>query len=110
VLRHDDAQLATLAGSDVSAVGTVRIAWSDELGSAVLLADGLPAAPHGHAYELWMIGDGGPVAMDVLDDADDGRMREIIDVSARPQGWGLTIEPASGSPTPTGDVLYVATV
>ncbi|MBI5090595.1 MAG: anti-sigma factor [Actinobacteria bacterium] len=108
VLGQPDGRIVTLAGTDAGeGAGMVRVAWSDRLDAAVLLADGLPAAPEGRAYELWLIGADGPVAMGVLDRAGDGQLREVLDVDAVPDAWGVTIEPASGSPTPTGDVLYL---
>jgi anti-sigma-K factor RskA len=111
VLVQDDARFVTLAttGSDAGA-GSVKVAWSDELDSAVLLADDLPAAPAGKAYELWLIGADGPVPMNVLDRASDGQVRKVLDISTAPQAWGVTIEPDTGSPAPTGEILYSATV
>lgn len=111
VLGQDDARFVTLANTGAgNAAGSVKVAWSDRIDSAVLLADDLPAAPDGQAYELWLIGADGPEPMSVLDNADDGQMRAVLDVDTAPQAWGVTIEPAGGSPAPTGDILYLAEV
>jgi anti-sigma-K factor RskA len=90
--------------------GSIKVAWSDSLDSAVLMGDDLPAAPDGQAYELWLIDANGPIAMSVLDDANDGQVRAVIDMDAAPQAWGITIEPEGGSDTPTGDVMFLADV
>jgi hypothetical protein len=108
VLGQDDAQFVSLPATGGTTDGSVKVAWSDELDSAVLLGDGLPAAPDGQAYELWLIDADGPQAMSVLDAADNGELRSVLDIDASPQAWGVTIEPEAGSPKPTGDVLYLA--
>jgi anti-sigma-K factor RskA len=109
ILSQDDARFVMLVntgadGGDAS----VKVAWSDTAESAMLLADGLPAAPDGQAYELWLIGDGDPIPMSLLDDAADGQLRQTMDISAKPQAWGITIEPDTGSTVPTGEVLYLS--
>ena len=64
VFEHSDARLVTLDGDGG---GQVRVAWSGGAERAVLLADDLPEAPDGMAYELWLIDESGPVPMNVLD-------------------------------------------
>ena len=111
VLEQSDARLETLGGDGV---GQVRVAWSGEAERAVLLADDLPEAPDGMAYELWLIDESGPLAMNVLDRADGGEIRDAIvidgEVDREPTAWGITLEPAAGSVSPTGDILFVAEV
>jgi anti-sigma-K factor RskA len=108
VLDRPDGRLLTLEPGASGAEGEVRVAWSAADGRAVLLADGLTAAPDGAGYELWLIEAGGPVPMEVLDPADDGEIREVLDIEGAPVAWGVTIEPEGGSPAPTGEILYVA--
>jgi anti-sigma-K factor RskA len=111
VLEQSDARLVTLDGGGD---GRVRVAWSGGAERAVLLADDLPEAPEGMAYELWLIDEQGPVPMNVLDRADGGEIRDAIvidgDADRKPTAWGITLEPAAGSATPTGDILFAATV
>jgi anti-sigma-K factor RskA len=110
VFDHSDARLVTLDGGGD---GRVRVAWSGGAERAVLLADDLPEAPDGMAYELWLIDDQGPVPMNVLDRADGGEIRDAIVIDgdeSEPTAWGITLEPASGSASPTGDILFAATV
>lgn len=111
VLAAPDGQFVTLASTGAGGTdGTVKVAWSSDRESAVLLGDELPAAPPGQAYELWLIGADGPVPMSVLDPASEGDLREVLSIDDQPQAWGVTIEPSSGSPAPTGDILYLAEV
>jgi anti-sigma-K factor RskA len=111
VLAHSDARFETLGGDGD---GRVRVAWSGEAERAVLLADDLPEAPDGKAYELWLIDESGPVAMNMLDRAAGGEIRDAIvidgDVDREPTAWGITLEPTAGSASPTGEILYVTEV
>jgi anti-sigma-K factor RskA len=107
VVTEPDGRLVALAGEGP---GSVRVAWSDTSGRAFLVADGLPTAPAGSAYELWLIDAGGPVPMRVLDPATDGTLRVEVDLTGTPVAWGVTLEPVVGSDAPTGEILYVAEV
>ena len=40
--------------------------------------------------------------------ADGGQVRRVIEMSGEPVAWGVTIEPETGSETPTEPVLFVA--
>ena len=109
VMAEPDSRLLTLiSGAGVSS-GTVKVAWSSSDGTAVLIADGLPPAPSGSVYELWLIADEVPQPMQVLQSAGDGRLRAVVDIGSVPDAWGLTIEPEKGSPAPTGDILFLGT-
>jgi anti-sigma-K factor RskA len=111
VFEHPDARVVTLGGEGEA---RVRVAWSGGAERAVLLADDLPEAPDGKAYELWLIDESGPVPMNVLEPAADGQIRDAVvldgEVDRQPTAWGITLEPAGGSATPTGDILFEATV
>lgn len=88
--------------------GTVMVAWSAEQQGAVVMADDLAPAPTGMAYELWLIGADGPVPMRLLDPATDGSVHRLVPLEGRPAAWGVTLEPAGGSPSPTGEIIYQA--
>ncbi len=109
VMESPDARLLTLDAGDSGAVGTVKVAWSADGERAVLIADGLSAAPDGTAYELWSIAGGVPQPMRVLQPADDGTLRAVVDIDQAPEAWGVTIEPAEGSAAPTGEILFLGT-
>ena len=104
VMDAADSRITVL---DAHSDGSVRVAWSAEAGRAVVFGDDLPPAPAGQAYEVWMIDDAGAHAMHTLDPAHDGELRVSFPVESAPTGWGVTLEPAAGSETPTGDLLFV---
>lgn len=105
VLGQPDARLLTLAGSGA---GQVKVAWSDATDRAVVIGEGLADPGDGRVYELWLIDESGAQPMQLLDAARDGTVRRSISVDGTPQAWGITIEPAGGSPAPTGEILYSA--
>lgn len=111
VMEQDDARMVSLVAQDGASVpGSVRVAWSAASGTVVVMGDGLPAAPSGHAYEVWMMDDEGPHAMQVLQQAGDGELRAVLDMDAVPAAFGVTIEPESGAATPSGDLVFMAEV
>lgn len=111
VLAQPDGQIVTLGDTDANAVdGSFKVAWSATEGRLVLLGDALSEAPHDHAYELWLIDEAGAHATYILDSASDGDVRAAIDLAGEPTAWGITIEPEGGSPTPTGDVIFLGEV
>jgi hypothetical protein len=114
VLDQSDGRVVALDGTAAGAGtstdgGAMKVAWSESRELAVFMGDGLHTAPVGEAYELWMIGPDGPVAMSVLDSARDGTIRATLVFHGSPVAWGVTLEPVTGSPIPTSDVIYLGT-
>jgi anti-sigma-K factor RskA len=102
VIAAPDAVVSTLEGSP----GSVRLVWSPERDQVALIADGIAAPGPGFVYELWAIAAGTPIPSGLFV-PDDGTIREVIDIAdVDPAAWGVTIEPAGGSPAPTGEILY----
>ena len=78
---------------------------SQDGSSGTLVVDGLPALEAGKQYQLWLIRDGQRASGGVFSVAPDGygimavqSTRPLTDYSS----FGITIEPAGGSPGPTG--------
>ncbi len=109
VMEQTDSQVLSLA-SKGGAQGTFKVAWSNSLGQAVLLGDHLPTTPDDKAYELWLITPDSSTAMYVLDPAKDGTVHHLLKAPTDPTAWAITVEPAAGSATATGDIIFVANV
>lgn len=106
VFNAPDAVLTSLEGD----AGDMQVLWSPSLDEVVVFANDLPDVPSEQAYALWFVTDDG-VQPAGLFSPEDGRVRQAIDVAdIDPAGWGITIEPATGSPQPTTDVIYSATL
>ncbi|MCY7297892.1 MAG: anti-sigma factor, partial [Ilumatobacteraceae bacterium] len=107
--EQPDSQVLSL-DSQGGAEGTFRAAWSNSLGEAVLMGEDLPTTPDDKAYELWLITPDSSTAMYVLDPAKDGNVHHTLKAPADPSAWAITVEPAAGSATATGDIIFVANV
>ena len=107
LLAEPDAVVSTLEGDG----GSVRIVWSPERDEVGIVAMDLADPGDSRTYALWFIDDAGPAPAALFRPDDAGAVRTVRTVSdAAPTAWGVTIEPAGGSPRPTGDVLFSASV
>ncbi len=93
--------VATDAAPD--AYGIIEIADAGAMGT--LAVNGLPPLPADEQYQLWLIVDGQRDSGAIFSVADDGTATVVVD-GKRPlinyAAFGITIEPAGGSPAPTG--------
>jgi anti-sigma-K factor RskA len=110
LLRDPATQVVTLAGQTPSPEARARIVWNASAGG-FLVAEGLPAAPPGKAYQLWAIaGNSPPVSAGVFTVPPSGsgtvRVPTLPGVS-RVDVFAVTLEPEGGLPAPSGD-MYLA--
>lgn len=99
-----DAQSETVALSDG---GAATAHWSESLGKAVLVSDGLPEITDEQAYELWFVRDGAAIPAGVFTSAD-GTLTALLDGPVQSGDViAVTVEQAGGSPTgqPTSDPI-----
>jgi anti-sigma-K factor RskA len=105
LLRDPATQVVTLSGLAPSPGAKARMLWHATAGG-LLVAQGLPPAAEGKAYELWAIaGKAAPVPAGVfsVDATGVGSLR----VAPLPAGgtvdtFAVTLEPVAGVPAPTG--------
>ena len=102
----DDAAQASI---ELESGGTATAYWSDSLGAAVLVTDGIAAPSDGETYELWFVRGETPVSAGVFT-VDDGDATAALhgDMHAG-DVIAVTIEQAGGSPSgqPTSDPVIV---
>ncbi|HEY0546592.1 MAG TPA: anti-sigma factor [Pyrinomonadaceae bacterium] len=105
LLTAPGASMAVLNGTENAAGARAHLAYDKTTGRAMLVADGLPPAPEGKAYQLWFIADGKPLPGGVFntDAAGHGEMREQIPPDGRAAAvFAVTLERAGGVPAPEG--------
>lgn len=107
VLEQPDTRIAALTGTGT---GTFEVAWSPSAQRVVVVGNGLADPGSGKVYELWRIDDGGAHAVRLLDPADGGQVRKVLDVSGSPAQWAVTIEQAAGVDAPTSDPIFAGAV
>jgi anti-sigma-K factor RskA len=105
VLGAPDARPVLLSGP----AGDLRVVASAQAGVAVVRGAGLADPDGDTVYQLWRIDPAGPVSLGLLGSGADISERVRLD---RALGAGdvlaVTVEPAGGSPAPTGDPVLVS--
>lgn len=120
-LANDRNQLAIFANAEraVALAGTPDAPQASGIfytgpESGLLVLRGLPPLPAEQTYELWLIpGEGAPVPAGLVQVAADGSNTFAIALAGQPTDYaavGLSIEPAGGSPAPTGPIVLLGTV
>lgn len=80
-------------------------------GEAVFSATGLSQVRETETYQLWLIGSEGPTPAGIFRPDEDGSALVLLDHIVSPGlVLGLTVEPAGGSPAPTGEVLMAGDI
>lgn len=117
-LQRDRAQLAFFANPTqiVPLTGTVEAPnaagiFYQHNEEALLLLHGLPPLPTDQAYQLWLIpAEGAPASAGLLTvestDINHQQVNLPIDALAY-SAVGISVEPAGGSPAPTGDIVLL---
>jgi anti-sigma-K factor RskA/cell division protein FtsB len=117
-LINQQAQWATIlaAGEAVALAGTEDAPGSQAViyvdgADLLVFAAGLAELAEGETYQLWLIPpEGDPISAGVFDPAPDGT---VAFQSEAPWPWdsyaevGVSVEPAGGSPTPTGPIVLL---
>lgn len=99
-------RLVALAGAGSGAAGHGVMVVTDSGRTGTLVVDGLPTLTEGKQYQLWLIADGKRTNGGVFTVDANGYGAMVIN-SLKPltsyTDFGVTIEPAGGSPGPTGE-------
>jgi anti-sigma-K factor RskA len=99
-------QVVVLDGTDLvpQATGSMVIGRDGLVGT--LVVDGLPPLDENHEYQLWFVEDGKRTSGGLFSVSDEGYGSLYIHAPQPVRslsGLGVTVEPAGGSPGPTGD-------
>lgn len=110
--RIEAAPDAEQVSAEVAGGGEATLHWSEALGEAVLVADGLPSITSDETFELWFVRGETPISAGTFD-ASSGTTSALLDAGVQPGDViAVTVEPAGGSPVgvPTSDpIIAIAT-
>ncbi|MCP2025090.1 anti-sigma-K factor RskA [Flavobacterium sp. HSC-32F16] len=100
----------TLGGQAVSPTSFAKVYWNQQTKTTYIDAAGLPAPPKGMVYQVWSLKLSPvltPTSIGLLDNFE-GNSQKIFAVSQTDsaEAFGITLEPAGGSLTPTMEQLY----
>ncbi|AWI26556.1 anti-sigma factor [Flavobacterium pallidum] len=109
-IRDENNVIIPLGGQTVAPEAKARIYWNKSTQAVYVDASGLPEPPEGKVYQIWSLQLSPqlvPTSIGLLADfkTNDHKMF-AVDSTASPQGFGITLEPAGGSATPTMEQLY----
>ena len=111
VLAAPDLARIDLHGEPPAASARARALWSRARGM-VFVASGLPPLPAGRVYQVWVVTAAAPVSAGLLDAAAAaGGVAHFAtppDMPA-PAAVAVTVEPAGGRPSPTGERVLLGT-
>jgi anti-sigma-K factor RskA len=114
LVARPESRLTLLAGLKPAPDARGRVLWNAATREAVLLVSGLDRAPTGKAYEIWVIGPSNqPVPAGVFQPSSDGSAivsLPRVEDTARPRTFAVTLEPATGSASPTGPMVLAGAV
>jgi len=101
-------RITRLAGLAPAPKGSACVVWSPSRSEGVLMASGLPSAPEGKTYELWLIALAAPVPAGVFAARSDGTAflrLPAFEAAGTVKSLAVTLEPAGGVPAPTGPMV-----
>jgi hypothetical protein len=109
LLSAPGARFAELAGKKPAPQAHAMLAYDRATGRAVIMATGLPPAPAGHAYQLWLIADKKPMPGGTFKTDAQGRARmsDRLPADIGQPTFAVTLEREGGVPAPEGDVFLL---
>ncbi|MBU2929635.1 anti-sigma factor [Winogradskyella psychrotolerans] len=109
VIRDKNIIAVPLGGQGNFASSFAKVYWNKADNTIYLDAEGLPDAPEGKVWQVWSLtlNPLTPTSLGTIDDfnTDDNKIFTIANVNES-QAFGITLEPAGGSASPTMDQLY----
>lgn len=109
IFRDKDIISIPLAGQTVSPTSYAKVYWDKKTNSIYLDAKGLPEPPKGKVYQVWSLklDPLTPTSLGTLDSfTADANKIFTIDNGNESEAFGITLEPAGGSLSPTLEQLY----
>lgn len=111
LFSNPNANVISLNGTPEASSANAKVIYDRTTGKGMLLADKLPAAPAGQAYQLWFIVDGKPIPSQVFKPGENGQgeMGTQVPPEARAKAtFAVTMEKESGVQQPEGKMYLVS--
>ncbi len=109
VIKDANNTVVTLGGQAVAPESSAKIYWNKETQVVYVDASGLPEPPKGMVYQVWALklNPLTPTSIGLLENFKDNDQRFFaVSSTGDAQAFGITLEPAGGSLTPTMGQLY----
>ncbi len=109
VIRDTNNTVVALGGQTVAPESFAKVYWNKESKSVYVDASGLPEPPKGMVYQVWALklSPLTPTSIGLLDNFDKNDQKLFaVNNAEEAEAFGITLEPAGGSLTPTMEQLY----
>ncbi|WP_367770610.1 anti-sigma factor [Flavobacterium sp. WC2421] len=109
VVRDVKNTVVALGGQAVAPESSAKVYWNKETQVVYVDAAGLPEPPKGMVYQVWALklNPLTPTSIGLLDNFDKNNQRIFaVNSTGDAEAFGITLEPAGGSLTPTMEQLY----
>lgn len=108
-ITSESTKIIELAGQEISPSSQVKVFWDTKENKVVIDAKSLPEAPTGMVYQVWSLKlePLTPTSLGLLQDYDSNNNLFVLENANASEAFGITLEPAGGSQTPTLEKLYV---
>jgi anti-sigma-K factor RskA len=110
LLGDPTTRVVTLEGQGPAPQARARVVWNDRRGGHLFVSN-VPPPPAGKTYELWTIGSGAPrpAGLFGVSPSGAGTLRVEPAAVAEPvKVFAVTLEPAGGTPAPTGPMILAS--
>jgi hypothetical protein len=109
VVRDEKNTVVTLSGQAVNPKSFAKVYWNKETKVVYVDAAGLPEPPKGMVYQVWALklNPLTPTSIGLLENFDSNNQKIFaVDDANYAEAFGITLEPAGGSLSPTMEQLY----
>jgi anti-sigma factor ChrR (cupin superfamily) len=109
LLASPDARVTRLAGKGAGLQARAMLAYERSTGRAVIITSGLPPAPAGKAYQLWLIADNRKMPGGTFKTDPEGRARmsDRLPANEGSPTFAVTLEREGGVPAPEGEIYLI---
>lgn len=110
IIRDESTTVVALGGQAVAPDAKAKVYWNQATQTVYVDASQLPTPPPGKVYQVWSLtlNPLTPTSIGLLNGFEKNTTRFFpVSGTGNAQAFGITLEPAGGSPTPTMDQLYV---
>lgn len=109
VIRDEKNTVVTLSGQAVNPKSFSKVYWNKETKVVYVDARGLPEPPKGMVYQVWALklNPLTPTSIGLLENFDTNNQKIFaVENADNAEAFGITLEPAGGSLSPTMEQLY----
>jgi anti-sigma-K factor RskA len=108
-ITSENTKIIELAGQDISPASKVKVFWDTDNNKVVIDAKSLPEAPQDMVYQVWSLKlePLTPTSLGLLENYSANKELFVLENTNASEAFGITLEPAGGSKTPTLEKLYV---